>query len=146
MFVYATYGCSTLPRLIKNFIDLLSPAAKTGLETFGILDNITSKHKPTAFTEADRESYLRRAKNFSHTGANRQKRDLVNYGSILVSHLLTSTGEESAIRLERDAQFCPARNEKFDRSTLLSPQSFPGYITLPSSRKLAAHVSLRRNM
>jgi hypothetical protein len=51
--------------------------AITGLESSGILDDISPKCSPTTFTLADRKKYLRRAKILSYAWRNQRKRDLV---------------------------------------------------------------------
>ncbi|PMD56484.1 cysteine proteinase [Hyaloscypha bicolor E] len=48
----------------------------TGLEGCGILEDVSSKCNPTPITKADKDHYLRRAKNFSHNWTNRRKRHL----------------------------------------------------------------------
>jgi hypothetical protein len=65
---------------LRSCTDLLFSAV-TGLESSGILDNISPKCTPTTFTQADRKKYLRRAKIFSYAWRNQRKRDLVTFMS-----------------------------------------------------------------
>ncbi|PMD26537.1 cysteine proteinase [Hyaloscypha hepaticicola] len=53
-----------------------STEATTGLESSGILDNISPKCSPTTFTQVDRKKYLRRAKINSFAWRRQRKRDL----------------------------------------------------------------------
>ena len=57
--------------------DILFFLAITGLESSGILDDISPKCSPTTFTLADRKKYLRRAKILSYAWRNQRRRDLV---------------------------------------------------------------------
>jgi hypothetical protein len=79
--------CASEPRMsllsslyLQQCTNLLFAAA-TGLEGFGILENVAAKAAPTQTTQADKELYLRRAKTFSQAWDNKRKRALVIHTS-----------------------------------------------------------------